>query len=99
MTKHEAADWVTLPEAARFEWVAKQWVRGEVDLITLPAAARLADVTERWMRSLVQAGRVVGVKVGRNYIVSRASAAAYVRSETEGRPRSAKPKRAARKRR
>jgi len=47
----------------------------------------------------VQGGRVVGLKVGRNYIVSRASAAAYVRSETEGRPRSAKPKRAARRKR
>jgi hypothetical protein len=69
------------------------------DWVTLPEAARLADVTDRWMRSLVQSGRVVGLKVGRNYIVSRASAAAYVRSETEGRPRSAKPKRAARKRR
>jgi hypothetical protein len=69
------------------------------DWIPLPEAARLADVTERWMRSLVQGGRVVGLKVGRNYIVSRASAAAYVRSETEGRPRSAKPRRAARKRR
>jgi hypothetical protein len=76
MTKHEPADWVTLPEAAR-----------------------LADVTERWMRSLVQGGRVVGIKVGRNYIVSRASAAAYVRSETEGRPRATKPKRAARRKR
>lgn len=69
------------------------------DWVTLPEAALLADVTERWMRSLVQGGRVVGLKVGRNYIVSRASAAAYVRSETEGRPRSAKPRRAARKRR
>jgi hypothetical protein len=69
------------------------------DWVTLPEAARLADVTERWMRSLVQGGRVVGIKVGRNYIVSRASAAAYVRSETEGRPRATKPKRAARKRR
>jgi siroheme synthase len=69
------------------------------DWVTLPEAARLADVTERWMRELVQGGRVVGLKVGRNYIVSRASAAAYVRSETEGRPRAVKPKRAARKRR
>jgi hypothetical protein len=93
------ADWVTLPEAARFGRVAKQWVRGELDLITLPAAACLADVTERWMRSLVQGGRVVGVKVGRNYAVSRASAAAYVRSKTEGRPRATKPKRATRRKR
>jgi len=57
------------------------------DWISLPEAARLADVTERWMRHLVQSGRVVGMKVGRNYIVARASAAAYVRSETGGRPR------------
>jgi hypothetical protein len=69
------------------------------DWIPLPEAALLADVTDRWMRSLVQGGRVVGLKVGRNYIVSRASAAAYVRSETEGRPRATKPKRAARRKR
>jgi excisionase family DNA binding protein len=58
-----------------------------MDWISVPEAARLADVTERWMRQLVQDGKVAGMKVGRNYIVSRASAAAYVRSETEGRPR------------
>jgi hypothetical protein len=69
------------------------------DWLTLPEAALLADVTDRWMRSLVKGGRVVGLKVGRNYIVSRASAAAYVRSETEGRPRATKPKRAARRKR
>jgi len=57
------------------------------DWISLPDAARLADVTERWMRSLVESGKVVGMKVGRNYIVSRKSAAAFVRSEAEGRPR------------
>jgi hypothetical protein len=44
------------------------------------------------MRALVEKGKVVGKKIGRNYIVSRKSAAAFVRSETEGRPR-AKPKR------
>lgn len=58
--------------------------------LTLPEAAKLADVTERWMRSLVESGRVVGMKVGRNYIVSLASAARYVRTESEGRPRKAK---------
>lgn len=58
------------------------------DWIPLPEAARLADVSERWMRSLVDAGKVVGMKVGRNYIVSRKSAASFVRSEAEGRPRS-----------
>jgi hypothetical protein len=69
------------------------------DWIPLPEAARLADVTDRWMRTLVQNGRVVGLQVGRNYIVSRASAAAYVRSETEGRPRAARPRKKAAKRR
>jgi hypothetical protein len=70
------------------------------DWIPLTEAADLADVTERWMRSLVQNGRVLGLQVGRNYIVSRASAAAYVRSETEGRPRAARPaKKAARRKR
>jgi hypothetical protein len=60
------------------------------DWISLPEAAALADVTDRWMRSLVDAGRVTGMKVGRNYIVSRASAAAFVRSPSEGRPRGAR---------
>lgn len=69
------------------------------DWVSLPEAARLADVTDRWMRTLVQNGRVVGLQVGRNYIVSRASAAAYVRSETEGRPRAARPAKKAAKRR
>ena len=69
------------------------------DWISLPEAACLADVTDRWMRTLVQNGRVVGLQVGRNYIVSRASAAAYVRSETEGRPRAARPRKKAAKRR
>lgn len=58
------------------------------DWISLPEAAALANVTDRWMRTLVEEGKVIGKKVGRNYIVSRKSAAAFVRSETEGRPRS-----------
>jgi hypothetical protein len=58
-----------------------------MDWIPLPEAARLADVSERYLRTLVNAGTVVGMKVGRNYIVSRKSAAAFVRSQTEGRPR------------
>lgn len=57
------------------------------DWISLPEAAALANVTDRWMRTLVEEGKVIGKKVGRNYIVSRKSAAAFVRSETEGRPR------------
>jgi hypothetical protein len=57
------------------------------DWISLPAAAQLADVSDKWMRCLVEKGRVKGRKVGRNYVVSRASAAAYVRTENQGRPR------------
>ena len=57
------------------------------DWISLPEAAALANVTDRWMRTLVEGGKVIGKKVGRNYIVSRKSAAGFVRSETEGRPR------------
>jgi excisionase family DNA binding protein len=57
------------------------------DWITVPEAAKLADVTPRWMLSLIKNGRVQGLRVGRNYVVSRASAAAYVRTENQGRPR------------
>jgi hypothetical protein len=57
------------------------------DWISLPAAAQLADVSDKWMRCLVEKGRVKGRKVGRNYVVSRASAAAYVRTTNQGRPR------------
>ena len=57
------------------------------DWITVPEAAKLADVTPRWMLSLIKDGRVQGLRVGRNYVVSRASAAAYVRTENQGRPR------------
>ena len=57
------------------------------DWITVPEAAKLADVTPRWMLSLIKDGRVQGLRVGRNYVVSRASAAAYVRTTNQGRPR------------
>jgi hypothetical protein len=60
------------------------------DPIPLPLAAELADVTERYMRTLIQDGRVEGVKIGRNYIASESSARAFRRSESEGRPRKAK---------
>lgn len=56
--------------------------------VSLPEAARLADVTERWMRQLVADGKVIGVRVGRNYLVLRESAAKFTRSPDEGRPRS-----------
>lgn len=56
--------------------------------VSLPEAAKLADVTERWMRQLVADGKVIGVRVGRNYLVLRESAEKFKRTPTEGRPRS-----------
>ena len=57
------------------------------DPIALPIAAQLADVTERYMRTLVDDGRVEGVKIGRNYVVSESSARAFRRTDNMGRPR------------
>lgn len=56
------------------------------DAIPLPLAATLAGVTDRHMRTLVEKGTVTGLKIGRNYLVSRASAEAFVRHPTAGRP-------------
>lgn len=55
--------------------------------ISLPEAAKLADVTEFWMRNLVQSGKVLGIKIGRNYLVDRDSAKAFDRHPSAGRPR------------
>jgi hypothetical protein len=55
--------------------------------IPLPEAAKLADVTEVWMRKLVAQGTVRGLKIGKNYLVDRRSAAAYTRTPGMGRPR------------
>jgi hypothetical protein len=71
------------------------------DPIPLPEAAKLADVTPRYMLTLVKDGRVDGVRIGRNYIVSEASARAFQRTRSEGRPRakpSAQRKKSARRR-
>jgi hypothetical protein len=57
------------------------------DAVSLPEAAKLADVTEAWMRKLVASGKVVGVKIGRNYLVDRHSAKAFDRHPSAGRPR------------
>lgn len=57
------------------------------DMIPLPEAAALADVSEAYLRRLVNAGKVTGFKLGRNYLVSRSSAAAFDRHPTAGRPR------------
>jgi len=55
--------------------------------VSLPEAAKIADVSEFWMRKLVQSGKVIGVKVGRNYLVDRDSAKAFDRHPSAGRPR------------
>lgn len=61
------------------------------DPIPLPEAAKIADVTPRYMLTLVKDGRVKGVQIGRNYIVSEASARAFQRTKSEGRPRARPP--------
>lgn len=61
------------------------------DMLPLPEAAGLADVTEQWLRQLVKAGRVAGVRVGRNYLVSRAAAENFRRHPSMGRPRAVTP--------
>lgn len=63
---------------------AKNWRKAMAVLdvrtaIGLPEAAALAGVTPRWVRLEVDAGRMIGAKVGRNYLVDPASARAYVR--------------------
>lgn len=55
--------------------------------VSLPEAAQLANVTDFWMRQLVQSGKVLGVKIGRNYLVDRDSAKAFDRHPSAGRPR------------
>jgi hypothetical protein len=56
-------------------------------LVPLPEAAELAGVREQWLRKLVQADRVRGIRIGKNYYVDRESAAAYQRHPSRGRPR------------
>jgi len=61
------------------------------DFIPLPEAAGLADVTEQWLRKLVAAGRVPGVRIGKNYLVSKTAAEQFRRHPTAGRPRAVVP--------
>jgi hypothetical protein len=56
-------------------------------LVSLPEAAQIADVDETWLRRLIRDGKIVGLKIGRNYLVDRNSAAAYQRIPGMGRPR------------
>jgi excisionase family DNA binding protein len=57
------------------------------DFIRLIEAAAIADVTEQWLRLMVKSGKVRGVKVGRNWQVSRSDVEWFQRHPTMGRPR------------
>ena len=57
------------------------------DFIRLIEAAAIADVTEQWLRLMVKAGKVRGVKAGRNWTVSRSDVEWFQRHPTMGRPR------------
>jgi hypothetical protein len=57
--------------------------------VSLPEAAKIADVTPRHMQRLAEGGVVTAIKVGRNWLVDRAAAAAFERSPSVGRPRKA----------
>ncbi len=58
------------------------------EMVTLPDAAKLMDVAESYVRKLVREKRVVGLKFGRNYLVSRQSAAKFQKKPGYGRPKS-----------
>jgi len=57
------------------------------DMVTLPQAAKLMDVAESYVRNLIRQKRVTGFKFGRNYLVNRASAAAFKKKPGYGRPK------------
>lgn len=58
-------------------------------LVPLTVAAKAADVSEQWLRKLIKDKRVVGLKIGRNYVVDIDSAKAFTRHPYLGRPRAA----------
>ena len=55
--------------------------------VSLTEAAKMADVSQFWMRTLVQQGKVEGVRIGNNYIVKKDSAERFERHPSAGRPR------------
>jgi excisionase family DNA binding protein len=57
------------------------------EMITLPQAAKLMDCAESYVRKLVREKRVAGLKFGRNFLVNRASAAAFQKKPGYGRPK------------
>lgn len=65
----------------------KQPLLNLAECVSLPEAAALADVSERHMRLLVRSGKIPADKIGRNYLVSKAAAAAFRRHPSLGRPR------------
>jgi excisionase family DNA binding protein len=57
------------------------------EMITLPEAAKLIDLNPTYVRRLILAGRIVGFKFGRNYLVNRKSALSFKKTPGCGRPR------------
>ncbi len=55
-------------------------------IISVTDAARLAGVTDRHMRRLIADGVIAATRVGRAWLVDRASVAAWQRHPTMGRP-------------
>jgi hypothetical protein len=62
-------------------------------------AAKLAGVTDRQVRNAIKAGRIKGEKVGHTWMVLRASASAFERDPSKGRPPKAAPKKKLQRRR
>jgi hypothetical protein len=56
-------------------------------LVPLPEAAVLADVSPVWLRTLFKQGKVIGLKIGRNFFIDVDSARAFQRHPFLGRPR------------
>ena len=55
-------------------------------ILSVTDAARLAGVTDRHMRRLIADGVIQATRVGRAWLVDRASVAAWQRHPTMGRP-------------
>lgn len=55
-------------------------------ILSVTDAARLAGVTDRHMRRLIADGVIAATRVGRAWLVDRASVAAWRRHPTMGRP-------------
>ena len=58
------------------------------DYISTTKAAEIAGIDSRHMRRLAETGGIHAVKIGRNYLVVRASATEFKRHPSKGRPKS-----------